>query len=104
MVAAVRYMLSAFHAARKVSSNTLLYIVTCKKSMYSQGAVAKKPYNPILGEIFRCYWPIPKGERKAPNEAALRLQKTGPIPYSTYDSVTFIAEQVSHHPPSTVSA
>lgn len=67
---------------------------------YIQGAVAKKPYNPILGEVFRCYWPIPKGEHKAPNENALQLQKTGPIPYSTYDSVTFVAEQVSHHPPS----
>uniref|UniRef100_A0A1A9UF02 Oxysterol-binding protein n=1 Tax=Glossina austeni TaxID=7395 RepID=A0A1A9UF02_GLOAU len=36
----------------------------------------KKPYNPILGETFRCYWEHQNSSR-------------------TY----FIAEQVSHHPP-----
>lgn len=41
---------------------------------YSQGL--KKPYNPILGETFRCYWGNPNGTK-------------------TY----FVAEQVSHHPP-----
>lgn len=27
----------------------------------------KKPYNPILGEVFRCYWDIPNGTRSPPN-------------------------------------
>ena len=32
-----------------------------------QGAAPKKPYNPVLGEVFRCYWDIPGGRRTAPN-------------------------------------
>jgi hypothetical protein len=32
-----------------------------------QGAAPKKPYNPVLGEVFRCYWDIPGGKRTAPN-------------------------------------
>jgi oxysterol-binding protein-related protein 9 len=36
----IRWYLSAFHAGRKNS-------------------VAKKPYNPVLGEIFRCFWSNP---------------------------------------------
>ena len=28
------------------------------------------------------------------------ILESGPVPYASYDSVTFIAEQVSHHPPS----
>ena len=33
-----------------------------------QGAIAKKPYNPILGETFKCYWDLPNGRRNAPDE------------------------------------
>ena len=40
MVQVVKWYLSAFHAGRK-------------------GLVAKKPYNPILGEIFQCHWTLP---------------------------------------------
>ncbi|KAH8310299.1 hypothetical protein KR044_000588 [Drosophila immigrans] len=43
---------------------------------YKKPKGLKKPYNPILGETFRCYWEHPSGSR-------------------TY----YIAEQVSHHPP-----
>lgn len=39
-VQVVRWYLSAFHAGRK-------------------SGVAKKPYNPILGEMFRCYYELP---------------------------------------------
>lgn len=41
MVQVVRWYLSAYHAGRKSS-------------------VAKKPYNPIIGEVFRCHWNIPE--------------------------------------------
>ena len=41
MVQVVRWYMSAYHAGRKSS-------------------VAKKPYNPIIGEIFRCHWNIPE--------------------------------------------
>lgn len=39
-VRVVQWYLSAFHAGRR-------------------SRVAKKPYNPILGEIFRCYYDLP---------------------------------------------
>ena len=35
----VKWFMSAFHAGRK-------------------GSVAKKPYNPILGETLRCWWDL----------------------------------------------
>ena len=40
MVQVVKWYLSAFHAGRK-------------------GSVAKKPYNPSLGEVFLCHWDLP---------------------------------------------
>ena len=91
--------------------------------------MAKKPYNPILGETFHCYWDLPDARRTPPDENAKvtacthfmtqhmlllslslsslssspheqKLLESGPVPYASYDSVTFVAEQVSHHPPS----
>jgi len=44
---------------------------------YKKPKGLKKPYNPILGEVFRCYW-------KNPN---------------THTRTFYIAEQISHHPP-----
>lgn len=44
---------------------------------YKKPKGPKKPYNPILGEKFRCFWDHPK----------------------TQSRTFFIAEQVSHHPP-----
>lgn len=40
MVKVVKWYLSTFHAGRK-------------------SPVAKKPYNPILGELFQCWYSIP---------------------------------------------
>uniref|UniRef100_A0A672I1F9 Oxysterol-binding protein n=1 Tax=Salarias fasciatus TaxID=181472 RepID=A0A672I1F9_SALFA len=68
MVQVVKWYLSAFHAGRK-------------------GSVAKKPYNPILGEVFYCHWDLPE------------TVSDGPVPWSSPNSVCFVAEQVSHHPP-----
>ncbi|XP_055380120.1 oxysterol-binding protein-related protein 9 isoform X2 [Condylostylus longicornis] len=73
MVQVVRWYLSSYHAGRK-------------------STVAKKPYNPILGEIFRCHWDIP-GD---PDD---EIVTDGPIPWCRKDQLTFLAEQVSHHPP-----
>lgn len=44
--------------------------------LYKKPKGLKKPYNPILGETFRCYWRHPNGSK-----------------------TFYIAEQVSHHPP-----
>ncbi|XP_036332046.1 oxysterol-binding protein-related protein 9-like isoform X1 [Rhagoletis pomonella] len=74
IVETCRWYLSAYHAGRK-------------------SAVAKKPYNPILGEVFQCYWDIP-GE--VPDETAV---SDGPVPWCHRNQLTFLAEQVSHHPP-----
>ena len=46
---------------------------------YKKPKGLKKPYNPILGEVFRSYWFNPKTQSKT----------------------FYIAEQVSHHPPIT---
>eukprot|EP00123_Amoebidium_parasiticum_P009767 comp19697_c0_seq2/m.23411 comp19697_c0_seq2/g.23411 ORF comp19697_c0_seq2/g.23411 comp19697_c0_seq2/m.23411 type:complete len:291 (-) comp19697_c0_seq2:111-983(-) len=59
MMRVVLWYMTAFHEGRK-------------------GNVAKKPYNPIIGETFRCQW---------------RLEESG------LGTVVYIAEQVSHHPP-----
>ncbi|XP_064635673.1 oxysterol-binding protein-related protein 8-like isoform X3 [Lineus longissimus] len=44
---------------------------------YKKPKGLKKPYNPILGETFRCYWKNPK----------------------TGSRTFYVAEQISHHPP-----
>ncbi|XP_057340280.1 oxysterol-binding protein-related protein 8 isoform X5 [Microplitis mediator] len=43
---------------------------------YKKPQGLKKPYNPLLGETFRCYWQHPNGSR-----------------------TFYLAEQISHHPP-----
>ncbi|XP_043268803.1 oxysterol-binding protein-related protein 8 isoform X3 [Venturia canescens] len=43
---------------------------------YKKPQGLKKPYNPLLGETFRCYWQHPTGSR-----------------------TFYLAEQISHHPP-----
>ncbi|XP_075920180.1 oxysterol-binding protein-related protein 9 isoform X4 [Petromyzon marinus] len=94
MVSVVRWYLSSFHAGRK-------------------GSVAKKPYNPILGETFHCHWTVPDHHHHhqqqqqqhaavpavPAEETSQELAADGPVPWATKGSVTFIAEQVSHHPP-----
>ncbi|CAH8633071.1 unnamed protein product, partial [Schistosoma intercalatum] len=84
MVACLRWYLSAFHAGRRSS-------------------VAKKPYNPTLGEIFRCYWPLSTesgdDSTNASEKPQEKLYNSGPVPWAPHNSVVFLAEQVSHHPP-----
>ncbi|KAK7898522.1 hypothetical protein WMY93_019375 [Mugilogobius chulae] len=85
----VEYYLTAFHEGRK-------------------GAVAKKPYNPILGETFHCSWDVPRekvrtgnrtnnpGSTQGPGRSPNNAQgEEGGAPYR----VRFVAEQVCHHPP-----
>ncbi|ROL52236.1 Oxysterol-binding protein-related protein 10 [Anabarilius grahami] len=81
MVRFVEYYMTAFHEGRK-------------------GAIAKKPYNPVLGETFCCSWAVPRervhplrvGPRDVTNQEAAGAE-------SDYYRVRFVAEQVSHHPP-----
>ncbi|CAK1553080.1 unnamed protein product [Leptosia nina] len=78
MVQVVRWYLSSYHAGRK-------------------SQVAKKPYNPILGEVFRCHWDLDGVE--PPNNGDKQEVGDGPVPWCTPDQLSFVAEQVSHHPP-----
>ncbi|XP_055527087.1 oxysterol-binding protein-related protein 9 isoform X2 [Wyeomyia smithii] len=78
MMQVVRWYLSAYHAGRKSS-------------------VAKKPYNPILGEIFQCHWDTP--DMLTGDDSSNIEVREGPVPWCRKDQLTFIAEQVSHHPP-----
>ncbi|XP_076394352.1 oxysterol-binding protein-related protein 9 isoform X5 [Megachile rotundata] len=78
MIQVVRWYLCSFHAGRK-------------------SGVAKKPYNPILGEIFRCHWDIPNDNVDSSIDS--NLVNEGPVPWCKENQLSFIAEQVSHHPP-----
>jgi len=77
MVQVMKWYLCSYHAGRKSS-------------------VAKKPYNPILGEVFQCYWNM---EGSKAEDQAASLVSDGPVPWCHGDQLTFVAEQVSHHPP-----
>ncbi|KAF6735337.1 Oxysterol-binding protein-related protein 10 [Oryzias melastigma] len=86
----VEYYLTAFHEGRK-------------------GAVAKKPYNPVLGETFHCSWDVPRDKVRPlarSNQGSAREPPRGPNnpqqgedPQGGCYRVRFVAEQVSHHPP-----
>ncbi|KFD58711.1 hypothetical protein M513_00404 [Trichuris suis] len=56
-----------------------------------KGGVARKPFNPVAGELFTCSW-VPSGDFVDP--------PTDSQPLST-SKVRFHAEQMSHHPPVT---
>ena len=77
MVQVVKWYLCSYHAGRK-------------------STVAKKPYNPILGEVFQCFWDIPGEEVDSGENEPI---DEGPVPWCTKQQLSFVAEQVSHHPP-----
>ena len=76
MVAALKFYLSTFSAGR-------------------DSTVAKKPYNPILGETFKCLYNL-SGEEMTHDDSE---KSDGPVPWAKPDHLAFLAEQVSHHPP-----
>ncbi|XP_072118195.1 oxysterol-binding protein-related protein 11 isoform X2 [Mobula birostris] len=87
MIRFVEYYLTSFHEGRK-------------------GAVAKKPYNPIIGETFHCSWNVPKNASSVScntssqscllkSECSDGLEGRGQSDYL----LRFVSEQVSHHPP-----
>ena len=80
MVGVLKWYLSSFHAGRKSS-------------------IAKKPYNPILGETFRCHWKLDGSNDDPTTPEHVALSNSGPLPWCSSDDLIFVAEQVSHHPP-----
>ncbi|XP_044154841.1 oxysterol-binding protein-related protein 11 [Bufo gargarizans] len=87
MLRFVEYYLTSFHEGRK-------------------GALAKKPYNPIIGETFHCSWRVPKDCVQTPQSSDTVEDSLDQTPTQEdsgdekdYYTVRFVAEQVSHHPP-----
>ncbi|MGH0152254.1 UNVERIFIED_CONTAM: hypothetical protein FKN15_048915 [Acipenser sinensis] len=82
MIRFVEYYLTSFHEGRK-------------------GAIAKKPYNPIIGETFHCSWRVPshKGSSLSSQGSLNKVGLEGGKESSDSYHVRFVAEQVSHHPP-----
>ncbi|KAF0993074.1 hypothetical protein HZS_7407 [Henneguya salminicola] len=73
-VAVLQYYMGSFYPGRRVE-------------------VSKKPYNPILGEKFQCFYKFNPDRTKSPNNIQ------GPVSWAKTWDLSFIAEQVSHHPP-----
>ncbi|XP_072273989.1 oxysterol-binding protein-related protein 11 [Pyxicephalus adspersus] len=82
MVRFVEYYLTSFHEGRK-------------------GALAKKPYNPIIGETFHCSWRVPRDTVQTPKSSETPVVNSSPEETGNKDfyTVRFVADQVSHHPP-----
>lgn len=97
MVRVVKFVVTSFCAGRRVSVFQSQWIFAVK--VFSvQGPAARKPYNPILGEFFECSFradtsrltveqPVEGGPQAKPGDQSVL-------------DVTFVSEQVSHHPPS----
>jgi len=64
-------------------------------STFRARVVVKKPYNPIQGEVFRCVYDTKSKE----SETIIESNIEGTLPWSNSNQLSFIAEQVSHHPP-----
>ncbi|XP_054828188.1 oxysterol-binding protein-related protein 11 isoform X2 [Eublepharis macularius] len=90
MIRFVEYYLTSFHEGRK-------------------GAIAKKPYNPIIGETFHCSWKMAKNQvpsdtnsnsssHSLSEQVTVSEELRGQAESDCY-TVRFVAEQVSHHPP-----
>ncbi|KAJ9586002.1 hypothetical protein L9F63_020340, partial [Diploptera punctata] len=95
MLALVKWFLTSFHVGR---SDT----------------IAKKPYNPIIGETFLCSWRVKSESNSVPcksdgknntnlngNQAVSEDVKQENDVMNETVEVTYTAEQVSHHPPVT---
>nr|CDS28656.1 hypothetical protein HmN_000027400 [Hymenolepis microstoma] len=76
----VIWFLTVFHASRK-------------------DKVAKKPYNPIIGEVFQCSWRLPKSSSQNETSNEHVVENGGSTNEGEPILLTFIGEQVSHHPP-----
>ena len=67
MIATVQFYLTTFHAGRNVSCFCQIIILSsCLLFNVVQSDVAKKPYNPVLGEVFRCYVDAPGTSSRVP--------------------------------------
>ncbi|KAF7249194.1 hypothetical protein EG68_09235 [Paragonimus skrjabini miyazakii] len=63
--------------------------------------IAKKPYNPIIGESFHCCWLLPPPSNSRPVDAKTVTNVSATTSETEQLIITYHAEQVSHHPPVT---
>ncbi|CDW58950.1 PH and Oxysterol BP domain containing protein [Trichuris trichiura] len=75
MIAVLRWYMSMFYGGRR-------------------SGLAKKPYNPILGETFTCKYKVLDGD-----SSQLIVNGSQPSAGVLPEEITFVGEQVSHHPP-----
>ena len=61
--------------------------------------MAKKPYNPIIGETFRCSWRVPLEEQESVMGPTAGVSNGDPESSLDMIQLVYCAEQVSHHPP-----
>lgn len=85
MIRVVKYYLTSFHCGRK-------------------GQLAKKPYNPIIGETFQCSYYVPKSMElndafDLDTRTNVQTSSTSAPNSSTHYRIRYASEQVSHHPP-----
>ncbi|VDP79668.1 unnamed protein product, partial [Schistosoma mattheei] len=70
--------------------------------------IAKKPYNPIIGETFHCSWIVPPDQLNSEsclseiNKDTCKMSTTTKNNYNVPVVIRYCAEQVSHHPSVTV--
>ncbi|CAH8563735.1 unnamed protein product [Schistosoma guineensis] len=66
--------------------------------------IAKKPYNPIIGETFHCSWIVPPDQLNSEsclseiNKDTCKMSTTTKNNYNVPIVIRYCAEQVSHHP------
>ncbi|XP_057290683.1 oxysterol-binding protein-related protein 11-like [Hydractinia symbiolongicarpus] len=80
MLAVLEFYLTSFHIGRK-------------------SGVAKKPYNPILGEHFHCSFDSQPDESLLHRDSSSSSSCDSPRSTDSSHRTYFVAEQVSHHPP-----
>lgn len=92
-------------ADQKKSEDRMLAVLEFYLTSFQVGrksGVAKKPYNPILGEYFVCSMDPSKSTKKTSMQQS---NQDNPVTNGDHhtaavnDRVYFVAEQVSHHPP-----
>ncbi|XP_039262774.2 oxysterol-binding protein-related protein 11-like isoform X1 [Styela clava] len=85
MIRVVKYYLTSFHCGRR-------------------GQLAKKPYNPIIGETFQCSYYVPRSfdlneSFDLSRTTQVQSSSTSSPDGSTHYRIRYASEQVSHHPP-----
>ncbi len=85
----------------KTKYDRLINVVKWYLSAFKSRLTAKKPYNPVLGEIFQCLFTDSTADQHEQQQQQQIIDDCRPLPWAgnNNNDVIFFAEQVSHHPP-----